>query len=165
MKITGVRAAESLRRKQNWKQFQRWDATRSHGRSEQSSWIVNPVLHWLDEDIWQFIRERALPYCSLYDEGFKRLGCIGCPMAGVKEQAREFARWPGFERAWRRAFRRLWERCHGQMMTRGKHKGQLWPGLPGITDGNQLFDWWKSGKAAPSEGGNEGGGECQLGFW
>ncbi len=84
----------------------------------------------------------------------------GCPMSGAKGVQRDFARWPGYERAWRRAFHRLWERRHGQEMTRGKRKGKLWPGLPGIETPDQLFEWWQSGLAAPDE--DDG---CQLGLW
>jgi phosphoadenosine phosphosulfate reductase len=43
--------------------------------------ILNPIVDWNDSDVWEFIREYQIKYCSLYDEGFKRLGCIGCPMA------------------------------------------------------------------------------------
>jgi phosphoadenosine phosphosulfate reductase len=41
--------------------------------------MVNPIVDWMDEDVWEFIRTEKLPYCCLYDEGFKRLGCVGCP--------------------------------------------------------------------------------------
>jgi phosphoadenosine phosphosulfate reductase len=161
VKITGVRHAESPRRRHSWKLFQRWDATRSHGKASESSWIVNPIIYWSNDDVWAFIHNRHLPYCELYDEGFKRLGCIGCPMSGAKGVQRDFARWPQYERAWRRAFHRLWQRRHGQVMTRGKRRGQLWPGLPGIETPDELFEWWKSGKPAPKEEEET----CQLGLW
>jgi len=41
-----------------------------------------PLSAWLEEDIWQYIRERSLPYCSIYDTGVKRTGCMFC-MFGV----------------------------------------------------------------------------------
>ena len=43
--------------------------------------LVNPIIDWEDEDVWEFIRSKHIPYCELYDEGFDRLGCIGCPMS------------------------------------------------------------------------------------
>ena len=46
--------------------------------------IINPIIDWSDDDVWQFIREYNIPYCKLYDEGWKRIGCIGCPLAGKK---------------------------------------------------------------------------------
>lgn len=161
VKIMGVRWAESPRRRQLWKTFQRWDPTRSHGNAGDVSWMVNPIIDWTDADVWKFIRERNLPYCELYDEGYKRLGCVGCPMAGAKGVQRDFARWPIYERAWRRAFHRLWDRRAGTPLTRGKRRGKLWPGLPGIENADQLFEWWQSGLAAPKDEDED----CQLGLW
>ncbi len=160
VKITGVRWAESPRRRKMWKTFQRWDAKRSHGQASDSCYMLNPIVDWTDADVWAFTRQRGIPYCELYDEGFKRLGCVGCPMSGAKGVARDFARWPQFERAWRKAFHRLWKRRVGTTITRGQRKGKKWPGLPGIENPDQLFDWWKSGLAAPDDDDS-----CQLGLW
>lgn len=44
--------------------------------------MVNPIIDWEDEDVWEFIKEEDLPYCSLYDEGFKRLGMRRMPTRG-----------------------------------------------------------------------------------
>jgi phosphoadenosine phosphosulfate reductase len=69
---------------------------------------LHPIIEWSDEEVWQYIRERQLPYCKLYDEGHKRIGCIGCPMGSNRE--RDFARWPKFEAMYRRAIARMNER-------------------------------------------------------
>ena len=68
--------------------------------------LLNPIIDWEDEDVWEFLNGNGIRHCSLYDEGFKRLGCIGCPMGGGKKQRKEFERWPGFERLYRIAFER-----------------------------------------------------------
>ena len=68
--------------------------------------VVNPIIEWTDEDIWEFIKAENVPYCGLYDEGFKRLGCIGCPMAG-KAREKEFLRWPNYKRLYLCAFDEL----------------------------------------------------------
>jgi phosphoadenosine phosphosulfate reductase len=160
VKITGVRWAESYRRLKKWKQIQSWDPDHRGGQSGNVGFIVNPVIDWSDADVWRYIRDRELPYCELYDQGFKRLGCVGCPMASKRMSLIEFARWPQYEKAYRKAFRRLWERKAGTVMVKGKRKGQLWPGLgPTITNGDELFDWWLSRRAAPDRS------VCMLGFW
>lgn len=161
--ISGVRCAESPRRKQQWTTFQRRIIKRDRSRDIEGGeyWMVNPIVHWSDADVWEFIGQHNLPYCELYDEGFKRLGCVGCPMSGAKGVQRDFARWPSHERAWRRAFHRLWDRRITTFIIRGKRKGQQWPGLPGIETADELFNWWKSGDPAPKEDEET----CQLGLW
>jgi len=69
--------------------------------------VINPLLNWSDDEIWAFIHENNLPYCNLYDQGFSRLGCIGCPMAGPRNQRKEFERWPKYKQAYLRAFDRM----------------------------------------------------------
>ncbi len=157
VKITGIRAAESPKRAATWKPFTRWISQ----NQAMASWVLNPILYWSDTDVWQFIRNRQLPYCKLYDEGWKRLGCIGCPMGGAAQVRREFARWPQYERAWRRAFHRLWERRKGDIIGRGKRKGRQWPGFPSITTADELFEWWLSGDSCPDKDDND----CQMGLF
>lgn len=67
--------------------------------------ILNPIIDWEDDEVWEFIREYKVPYCNLYDKGFKRLGCIGCPMGTA--QKREFELYPKYKKAYLRAFERM----------------------------------------------------------
>jgi len=41
-------------------------------------WMVNPILDWTEMDIWAFITGEGLPFCELYHEGFRSLGCVPC---------------------------------------------------------------------------------------
>lgn len=91
-KAIGVRGEESPRRKAGWSFL----SSDKKGNS-----ILCPIIHWTDEDVWQFIRDQKMGYCSLYDEGFKRLGCIGCPLGG-NNRRKEFKRWPEYEKMWKR---------------------------------------------------------------
>lgn len=77
--------------------------------------IVNPIVDWTDDDVWDFIHEYNLPYCKLYDEGFKRLGCIGCPLAGRKNMEKEFERWPKYKQLYIKAFQHMVDNHPGQI--------------------------------------------------
>ena len=66
--------------------------------------LVNPIIDWEDEDVWEFIRAENIPYCGLYDDGIKRVGCVGCPLSGYDKQKRDFARWPGYYKQYLHAF-------------------------------------------------------------
>ena len=77
----------------------------------------------------------ALEQCSLYAEGFDRLGCIGCPMGGECQRRMQFERWPKFRDAWLRSFQKCIE-------ARGK-AGLKTP----FTDAEVWLEWWLSDEA------------------
>ena len=72
-----------------------------------SKTLVNPIVDWTDENVWEFLNKNHIPHCCLYDEGYKRLGCIGCPMAGSKKRNEEFERWPKYKEMYIRAFEKM----------------------------------------------------------
>jgi len=136
--ILGIRAEESAAR------AKRWGFVTRHTRTGANA--VLPILDWPSEELWQFIHGQGVPYCELYNEGFHRLGCVGCPMAGRKGREKEFARWPGFERRWKLAFRRIWERRNG---TR-QRDGRAWFGVARFRDWEHMWEWWLSDDSLPA---------------
>lgn len=77
---------------------------------------VNPIIDWTDEDVWEFLNEVArVPHCELYDEGFTRLGCIGCPLQGREGMIRDFERWPRYKEKYIRAFDRMIAKHPGEI--------------------------------------------------
>lgn len=91
-----------------------------------------PILEWTDDDVWQFIDERCIETNPLYADGFKRIGCIGCPFASRAEREREFDRWPKYKEAYMRAF--------DKMLAHRRERGleTQW------TTSQEVFDWWMS---------------------
>lgn len=68
--------------------------------------IVNPIVDWTDGDVWEFLNDVAkVPHCELYDKGYTRLGCIGCPMGDYAYQQLET--YPKYKQAYLRAFDRM----------------------------------------------------------
>lgn len=155
--ITGVRWAESARRKNTRKgvEFDTYGSTKKAHRENREKFnlmndnhekrkmmetcvikgkhIVNPIIEWTDEEVWEFIHEYNIPYCSLYDEGFKRLGCLGCPMGNKKTMTREFERYPYVRKQYIKAFDRL---------IIERHKAGL---KCGWETGEDVMEWWLSG--------------------
>jgi phosphoadenosine phosphosulfate reductase len=131
-KIVGVRIAESPRRAKLW---------RTVVPNRNGGVILCPIAYWTDADVWAFHAERHLPHCELYDEGFTRLGCIGCPLAGPANQAREFARWPRYAAMWHRAVVATWERWHSVPRNDGKPRYHA-----RFSDGESFWRWWISGE-------------------
>jgi len=69
---------------------------------------INPIVDWTDDDVWEFLNDVVkVPHCCLYDEGFTRLGCIGCPLQGREGMLRDFERWPGYKKQYIRAFDKM----------------------------------------------------------
>ncbi|MBW1990827.1 MAG: phosphoadenosine phosphosulfate reductase family protein [Deltaproteobacteria bacterium] len=49
---------------------------------------VQPILHFTELDIWQYIKDHQVPYCSLYRKGYRSLGCEPCTKLGRGREER-----------------------------------------------------------------------------
>lgn len=99
--ITGIRREESPRR------------ARRHlvepCRKKDGKNFLHPIIEWSTDDVWEYIRKYNLPYCSLYDEGFTRIGCVCCPYAKLRDRIKEKSRWPDIYRnQWERGEKLAW---------------------------------------------------------
>lgn len=115
--LTGIRWQESTRRKQR-KMYE----TCCHN----NKWFVNPIIDWTEKEIWEYIRENNLPYCSLYDEGFKRLGCVLCPMESTKQKQLMIKRFPKTAQAWKNGAYKYWEKSEGAKKFESPEAFWLW---------------------------------------
>lgn len=48
--------------------------------------LLSPILYWSEQDVWEFLKINNIPHCELYDKGYKRIGCICCPMSSNKQK-------------------------------------------------------------------------------
>lgn len=39
---------------------------------------INPLCHWSEDDVWDYVRANNLPYNELHDQGFLSIGCASC---------------------------------------------------------------------------------------
>ena len=127
--MTGIRAAESNARAMR--------CVFEQDNRKKDKFYLNPIIDWSDKDVWDFIKEQEIDYCSLYDEGFHRLGCIGCPMQGPKGMKRDFHKWPKFKASYIRAFERM-------IIARRENDLKTdW------TTGEEVMNWWLNGNRPP----------------
>lgn len=76
-----------------------------HGKE---SLLISPIIYWTEQDVWEFLNDVVkVPHCSLYDEGWHRIGCIGCPMSSHKQKILENERYPHIKRGWIKAIKAI----------------------------------------------------------
>ena len=62
--------------------------------------VLNPIIDWSDSDVWDYLHSRGIEGNPLYKEGWTRIGCVGCPLAGRRARELAFARYPKLYKAW-----------------------------------------------------------------
>ena len=98
--LTGIRWEESSRRsRRRMVEFCYRNDTKKY---------LHPIIDWTEKEVWEFIKKYKLPYCSLYDKGFKRIGCLFCPMSNKRE--REVALYPKMAELFIKYFEKLYNK-------------------------------------------------------
>lgn len=96
--------------------------------------IVNPIYKFTEVDIWRYIEENNIEVNSLYKKGFRRVGCLLCPLGGSASMKREAEMYPKYKQAYIRAFDR---------MIQARRKDGLevrWK------NGADVYEWWIGNK-------------------
>ena len=105
-----------------------WDCKIIESAKNNDKLICNPIYDWTHSDVWELIRDRGIEYNPLYDMGFHRVGCIGCPLNTKRKF--DFAKYPAYAENYKKAFDR--------MIKRRQEKG-----LPcKWENGEEVFKWW-----------------------
>lgn len=95
-----------------------------------TSIMVNPIIDWTTQDVWDFLRHYGCQSNPLYQMGFCRVGCVGCPMGGYRHMKNEFARYPKYKENYIRAFDRMIDRRNDRDLP------TVWK------SGEEVFTWW-----------------------
>lgn len=88
--------------------------------------VVNPIIDWSKADVWDYLHDCGCSSNPLYQCGFDRVGCIGCPMASNKRYM-EFRRYPKYKELYIRAF---------DKMIASDPSRYSWK------NGQECFEWW-----------------------
>lgn len=122
--LTGIRWAESSNRgKRKLVESCYKDSTKTY---------VNPIIDWSENEVWEFIRSHKIQYCELYDQGFKRIGCLFCPMSYYKRRLEECSRYPKYVKVFINSFEKLYQLRREQ----GNNSVNQWE------SGEKMFWWW-----------------------
>ena len=151
---TGVRWAESASRKKNRGAFEAGRSIILNNDNDDKRMlfencrlkgkrVVNPIVDWLDADVYGFLADARAPMNPLYAEGQCRVGCVGCPMAGKKGREAEFLRWPKYKNLYLMAFDNMLK----ERDRRGKLEGSWRIG----TTANDIFNWWMEYDILPGQ--------------
>ena len=54
---------------------------------------INPVAHWPDKRIWDYVQRHKVPYNRLYDQGYLSIGCGPCTRKVESGGSRRSGRW------------------------------------------------------------------------
>lgn len=142
--LTGVRAEESTKRK-GYNEVTVYSNRKEHADRTKERTIeqmienehrcikgkdkvmVYPILHWTEEDVWRFHRERKLPRNKCYDTA-GRVGCMFCPFSSKREIEYYEREYPLFKRNLLIYFDRYLKR---------KKKKEF-------ATAEEYYEWWKS---------------------
>ncbi len=82
--ICGLRAKQSVTRTEA--QLFEWDENNGLVK-------INPLVHWDEEMLWNYIKENNVPYNKMHDKGFPSIGCQPCTRAIMDGEDIRAGRW------------------------------------------------------------------------
>ena len=100
--------------------------------------VCNPIIDWSERDVWAYLTEQKVKINPLYCEGWKRVGCVGCPMASKARYA-EFAMFPKYKELYISAFDRMIK------VRNAEGRQTEWQ------NGVDVFHWWMDDGVLPGQ--------------
>ena len=112
---------------------------------------INPIINWTTEDVFNYLRLKKIKWCSLYDEGHKRIGCMLCPMS-KKSRIAALKKYPKLKERVMEAIDIFLDRDYKRNMGYKNRRERYKVMNPNFTTAEKIFDWWITEKM---EGKNE----------
>ena len=113
----------------------------------QDSILISPIFNWTEKDVWYFLNEVVrVPHCELYDQGYRRIGCILCPMSSPRQKQREMQDFPHVRRGWLNAIKQI--RAGGVLSSKPTFLPETVNGV-GSTRSTRLIPHCETGKYPP----------------
>lgn len=100
--------------------------------------VCNPIIDWSEQDVWDYLTEQKVKINPLYCEGWKRVGCVGCPIASKARYA-EFAMFPKYKELYISAFDRMIK------VRNAEGRQTEWQ------NGVDVFHWWMEDGVLPGQ--------------
>jgi phosphoadenosine phosphosulfate reductase len=82
--ITGIRRQQSLTRQ---------DLADREFDQDNGLMKFNPLIEWTEKEVWDYIRERKVPYNALHDRHYPSIGCAPCTRAIAMGEDVRAGRW------------------------------------------------------------------------
>lgn len=82
--ICGLRREQAITRKDM--QMIEWDITNNMLK-------INPLINWSEKELWDFIKQKGIPYNKLHDQSFPSIGCQPCTRSISEGEDVRAGRW------------------------------------------------------------------------
>lgn len=107
--------------------------------------IFNPIIDWEDADVWDFLHWRRTESNPVYQRGFSRVGCIGCPLTSCRKRRYEFSLYPAYKRLYIHAFDRMLEarKAAGKVTASWRTGYDVYRWWMEDNPAQELMDWYK----------------------
>jgi phosphoadenosine phosphosulfate reductase len=97
--FTGLRREQSPTRR-NLKKIERHilpaaDASARDDAKPRSLLKINPIAEWTWSQVWNYVVTRGIPWLSLYDQGYRSIGCQPCTAIPAEGADPRSGRWSG----------------------------------------------------------------------
>ncbi len=82
--MTGLRRSQAVTRQEL--PIVEWDETFGLVK-------INPLAAWSEKDVWDYLKEKGIPYNKLHDQGYPSIGCAPCTRAVAAGEDIRAGRW------------------------------------------------------------------------